>query len=379
MTVRILDDVSVSPLTQAACAFPVACRLQDGGLLCAYRRGTAKHSRDAVFLVQRSMDDGRTWGDPVCVFDGMRGEAPESVHAGAVGEAPGGPVLALFTAVEATRPEAYIFSEAGRELAHKFYVARSEDGGRTWLPPESHHIPGAPPLAYINSRPLPLDNGDLLVPLEITTAENLQASGVARYESSTGVFRPLVICAKDAGLSYGDPKLARLSDGRILMLLWTFVNASEQTISAHACISADEGRTWSAPRPTGVVSQIMTPHSLGDRRLIAAGNIRIPPEGIRLSCSENSGDTWETEYPVQMWDAREEKMLGVTLGSPGLPSADGKKIWSELPGFSFGTPDLIAGSGETLLLTYYTVIKGRVGVRACRFEVDFPTDEEPKL
>ena len=75
MQVTILDDVAVSPAEQLgqrwAFAFPTACRLRDGTILSACRRGREKHSRDGVFIVQRSDDGGRSWDAPVTIHDGM--------------------------------------------------------------------------------------------------------------------------------------------------------------------------------------------------------------------------------------------------------------------------------------------------------------------
>jgi len=375
---QILSDVTVSPPVDLACAFPVACRLHNGQVLCAYRQGTEKHSRDAVFLLQQSIDGGRTWQAPVCIYDGMRGDNPESVHAGAICQTNDGIVLAFFTAVAARQTEDYIFSEAGRQLEHRFYVARSEDGGLTWQAPVRHHIAGAPALTYLNSRPLALPDGGVLVPLEITTEVQFQASGVARYESDGG-FGPLALCANDPRLSHGDPKLTRLPEGRILMLLWTFVNATEQTIAAHACLSEDEGATWSAPCATAITSQILVPLSLEQNRLIAAGNGRVAPEGIRLWHSRDGGATWAADQPLQMWDAHQEKMLGLALDSPTpqVQAGYGARIWAELPRFTFGTPDLVALGEGVILLTYYVVIAGRVQVRACRFRLEFSTTHKP--
>src|SRR5438132_5875955 len=139
MKIKILNDVAVSPNLGAgerrSCSSPMTCRLQNGDILCVYRRGREKHSRDGVFIVQRSMDAGRTWSEPITIHDGMRHPVAESVHAGAVCQAQDGTVLAMFTAVEARDPEAYIFSETGRQLEQRFYVARSSDDGRTWTPP----------------------------------------------------------------------------------------------------------------------------------------------------------------------------------------------------------------------------------------------------
>jgi hypothetical protein len=339
-----------------------------------HRRGKEKHSRDGIFMVQRSTDGGRTWSEPITVYDGMRLAVPESVHAGAVCEAQDGTVLAFFTAVDAQNPDAYIFSEIGRQLEQKFYVARSTDHGRTWTPPQPHVLQNTPPLRYINNRPLVLPDGGLIVSIEVTTAAKQQAIMISRYSSSKGTFEPFVSCADDptGRLSFGDPTLARLPDERVLLWLWAFVNATEETVQAHACVSNDGGYTWSKPSPTELCCQRSALLSLGDGRVIVASNVRLPPEGIRLWCSPDAGGTWDVRAPVQMWDVRRNKMIGEIMSAAepsGKYQADGS-LWESLPGFTFGSPDLVPADDRAILLTYYVMADGFSEVRACRFVVD---------
>ena len=378
MKVKILNDVAISPYLsegeRRSCASPMTCRLENGDILCVYRRGSKKHSRDAVFIVQRSTDGGGTWSDSITIHDGMNQSVPESVHAGAVCQTQDGTVLAMFTAVEARDPEAYIFSEAGRRLEQKFYLARSSDHGRTWTPPSLHILPNTPSLRYINSCPLALPSGKLIVPLEVTTGTNQQAVMTSHFVQSQGTFEPFVVCAEDSTgeLSFGDPTMTRLPDGRVLMWLWAFVNATEVTVQAHACVSDDDGRTWSKPCPTEICCQRSTLLSLGDGRVIVAGNVRVPPEGIRLWGSCDSGKTWEAPHsPVQMWDARKHKMIGELLAekSAGAQDESDGKLWASLPEFTFGAPSLVLADKHAALLTYFVVLDRFEQVRACRFEL----------
>ncbi|WP_374622124.1 sialidase family protein [Devosia sp.] len=376
MQVTVLDDVAVSPAQQPgqrwAFAFPTACQLRDGAILSACRRGTEKHSRDGVFVVQRSEDGGRSWDAPVTIHDGMRGQAPESVHAGTIVEAGDGSVLAMFTAVETGHAaEAYIFSETGRHLEQRFQVARSTDGGRSWTPAAVATLPGTPPLRYINGRPLPLDDGTLLVPVEVTTEARLQAVMVGRFDPASDRFTAFRTVAGDAAgrLSFGDPKLLRRPDGSILMWLWAFVNATEETVAAHVCVSHDNGGSWSAPAPAPITCQAAALLGFADGRAIVAGNVRTPPEGIRLWASDEGGANWNDSAALQMWDARSHRMLGVPMAARAEAARDPSdgSLWASLPGFTFGSPDLVAAEGSVSVLTYYVVQDGFSEVRACRF------------
>lgn len=376
MKITILDDVLASPTlsgdARRSFACPTACKLQNGDVLCLTRRGREKHSRDGVLMVQRSSDGGRTWSAPATIHDGMGLAVPESVHAGGICEGRDGTVFAMFTAVDAKDPEAYIFSETGRQLEQRFYVSRSADQGRTWSAPQQKAVPNTPPLRYLNCRPLLLPSGDFLVPVEVTTAAKQEEVLMARYSVQKQVFEPAIPCAYDptGKLSFGDPKLLRMPDGRLLLWLWAFVTATEETVQTHVCWSSDEGRTWSRPAPTELCAQNSALLPQADGRVIAAGNVRVPPEGIRLWLSPDGGKSWEADTVGRLWDAPKQKVLGDVLRASqlaGKDTADGK-LWDSLPGFTFGCPDLVDAAGANLLI-YYVMVDGYALVRACRFTV----------
>ena len=360
-----------------ACAFPVSCRLAGGRIVCAYRRGREKHSRDGVLMVQGSADDGRTWSEPATIFDGLGGIQPESVHAGAIGQAADGTVVALFTAVPVAEAESYIFSAAGRRLAHRFYVCHSPDEGLSWGAPQSPDLPATPPLTYINSRPLALPDGSLLVAVEVTTEAQLQAVMIGRYLPAQGAFAPFQYVANDAGgrLNFGDPKLLRLPDGRILLWLWTFAQATEETLSAHLCESADGGRTWSAPQPASLVCQNSAILLGSGGRLLVAGNMRVAPAGIRLWNLAPAGGTWTAGPALRMWDEEAQRVLGEPLSAdPTAADPSRGRLWNSLPRFTFGAPDLVPAGDPAVLLTFYAESSGHAQVRGCRFR---PQPVEP--
>jgi hypothetical protein len=368
MTIR--HDLAVSPNLASGdiadvSAFPSACEV-DGAIMCVYRRGTAKHSRDGVLLAQSSRDGGASWSAPVVVFDGMRGDAPESVHTGVVCNV-NGTVVTFFKTVEAKDADVYIFSEEGRRLRQRAYMCRSADAGRTWSRPIEIQLEGGPRDTFLGSRPLVLPSGRIFIPVEATGEHGQQLMMGCFSDDGGQTLSPLFPIAHDPSgkLGFGDGKVARLPDGRIVMLLWTYLNQTEETISAHRCESSDDGCTWSAPQPTNVVCQIMTPLGLNDGSLIAAGNVRTPPEGIRLFCSADAGASW-IGTPIQLWDARQRKVTGEPLAI-GAASPAGQKIWSELPAFTFGCPELAALADGDVLLAYYAELGGVTHVRACRF------------
>jgi hypothetical protein len=378
MKVNILSDTAVSPnfdanMLDQVCVYPLTCKLDNGEVLCLYRQGKEKHSFDGVLVVQKSKDGGTTWSDQQIVYNGMSGDSPESAQTGGLCQLADGSVVVFFTVVEEITADFYIFSEEGRRLRQRLCLSRSCDLGMTWSFPETLNLIGASYNIYVGSRPFLLPNGDLFVPLEATGSHGQQFTLGTISDDGGKTFSPVIITAEDktGKLSYGDPKFTILPDGRILMLLWTFITAIEETIEVRCCISSDNGHTWTTPVSIGVLSQIMTPLLLDSHTVLAVGNVRTSPAGIRLWVSHNNGISWDIENSIQMWDVQEAKMKGSLLKGELNKFAENSSemLWKALPGYTFGTPDLVLMKDNTILLTYYAVTNGITHIRACRFSM----------
>ena len=93
------------------------------------------------------------------------------------------------------------------------------------------------------------------------------------------------------------------------------------------------------------------------------------PEGIRLFLSEDGGRTWDKKYSLQMWDVRNNRMLGKPIAN-NVTDFRNRGVWEALEQFTFGTPDLVELDDGSILLTYYATVDNVIHVRACRFRLD---------
>ena len=374
MRVEILSDNPISPNLIAAdssikCAFPLSTVLNDGSVCCIYRQGTEKHSHDGVVLIQSSQDLADSWTPAVPVFDGRQLEPRLTAVSGALCQSRAGTLLAVFGAVEGLPPGVYMFSPEGKKFPRRLCLSRSPDNGRSWQPPELVTLPGISWPA-ITSKPFVLPDGEICLPIEYKTSDGVIATAMAfsandghRFES------PVTVAADaDARLNLCDARFELLPDGRLIAMLWTFLQDNEQTIEVHQSFSSDRGRTWTPPQSIGFVGQITAPLSLPGGQLIAASNYRHPPEGIRLWVSLDQGSRWNLDQPIQMWDPGSGRMAGkIVEPDQSMTGKDG--IWDTLPSFSFGTPDLLHLPDASLLLTYYATLNDVIHVRACRFRI----------
>ena len=128
--------------------------------------------------------------------------------------------------------------------------------------------------------------------------------------------------------AYHEPHAVQLPDGRILVHIR---NHNEQD-GGHIlqCESTDGGRTFSVPHDTGLVGLPAHLLLLRDGRLLSTYGYRHPPFGNRAAVSADGGRTWSAPMVL------DEKPVDRDLGYPStVELADGSlvSVWYEqLPG-----------------------------------------------
>lgn len=172
--------------------------------------------------------------------------------------------------------------------------------------------------AGITSGPFVAANGAFCLPIEhkLPTGNNATALVISYDDGRT--FGPPITVDSTGQRNLCDTRFDVLPNGRIIALLWTFLQESEVTIAAHCAFSDDHGLTWSTPVDTGCAGQITAPLALPDGRVLAVSNYRHEPMGSLLWHSADGGETWLVDQPIQMWDAAARTMAGcpVTIHPP---------------------------------------------------------------
>jgi hypothetical protein len=181
-------------------------------------------------------------------------------------------------------------------------VHRSEDGGRTF--PASSTLRTEPYSGGYGMRGgVVLPDGEVLLPL----------SDIPHYE------RIFLVRSRDGGRSWGAPSLVAavpgcefeepapllLANGDILLVLRE--NASRTLYTTR---SADGGRTWSQPKPTGIGSYPAHCVTLPDGRIAAVTGRRHPPFGIEAYLSKDGGRSFDADRPVTIRTGLPNKDLG---------------------------------------------------------------------
>ncbi len=208
-----------------------------------------------------------------------------------------------------------------------YALLKSRDNGRTWsdpIPVNTDPVSSAAlgPYACGGSGAghiIELSDGGLLMPL----AGTLSTTGEARVESETS--RCFLLRSDDGGdnweywstvaydpasiISFIEPGMARLKDGRLVCLMRTSHRPRRQD-NMWFTHSDDDGITWSPPARTSLWGYPADVLQLMDGRVLAVYGYRKAPWGVR-GCVSDDGLSWDIENEFVIREG------GVPKPSPG--------------------------------------------------------------
>ena len=129
------------------------------------------------------------------------------------------------------------------------------------------------------------------------------------------------------GIIYWEQSLVELCDKRLLAVCWAFHESTGDSLPTPYALSAD-GRTFSAPRATGLHGQTAKLIRLQDGRILCVYRRHDRP-GLWASLAKIEGDSWVNLEELCLW-------RGATSGMTGTHSPG-----EELSALRFGYPSLI--------------------------------------
>jgi BNR repeat-like domain len=264
-------------------------RLANGDLLACYHESAGPDNlNDGAAVIARSRDGGRTWDHPITLY------AEPGWHCGPVSGVkvlPDGTVLAVVGKMQRSVSNATTY---GLEMSRTAtFVTRSTDHGRTWGELES--IDGFWPFfteMYGPADPLVLGDGRLLFCIQGTREVNGHGWEAAVTTTADGgrTFTTPVLIATSPTIDFNDTALARLDDGRILAVIRT----EQPPYHAYQSSSADDGATWSEPRPAGFLGGTPCLYRLRSGALVCFYRDREPDRpGVSCVVTTDGGATWQ--------------------------------------------------------------------------------------
>lgn len=340
-----------------------------GGLLSAMRVGAAKLSAEGRLRLFAARD-GERWeqlASPLSALDGD-GLNHAGSHLGSDGDTT--ILAAARMAVAHYGSPAWGKFESGIVDADTVIVRAS---GASWETPRLYDfrrhqdewaIPCGPPL--------PLGGSKWILPME-SHARSDREGWLRQYHAfavfsdddgrSWGEPAPL-LNSSDGDLAYYDQRLTQVGDGRLYTVAWVHNTIEDRTMRARAAYSEDGGHSWSDDFELGLFGGPVNPLSLGDHRMLAVYNRRVPPTAIVIAESDDAGRTWALNRQLVLWDERQRKATGEPLGTVADEDA-ASSLWQTMWAWTFGTPTPVRDPAGAITVAFHAA--GTDGVGAARW------------
>lgn len=198
-------------------AFPDVTRLANGDLICVFYAGYGHISlpneqlpRGARIMAMRSTDNGKTWGKPVVAVDTPIDDRDPHIRQLADGTV----MISFFTRLaprEKTGVERF-------EQTRNVYVIRSHDNGQTW-----DNLPTLVARHFACSAPVrQFHDGTLLLGVytqDKSKTTRFYLSGIARSSDGGKTWLAPIMIPNSSGHSHDETDVTRLSSGRILAFM----------------------------------------------------------------------------------------------------------------------------------------------------------------
>ena len=353
--------------------YPDILPLPNGEWLCVVRVAGALYSPDGMLEIFRSPDQGKTWQRQGPVRDRRRDSKPYNYAEGYLSLMRDGSIVLRLMRVDVTDPEKLSYNEkTSGMLPFELSFMRSTDNGRTWSEPvigDMHsHFPGQEPAGY--GRVIELDDGtwfhcfetwkkyDDAGPFDLNPYGMFSKDGGRTWGGKV-----LIANGKSQNRSYSHGQPLKLGDGRIFIAYWAAESQLQKYFDLHTVVSTDStARRWSEPRPTGIHGQSNCPVALGGGRMLLIFSHRDNTDqpGIKVASSTDSGQTWNVENPLVLWDAYGKESLGVARSATYPSSHDS---------IAYGAPKIVKLDDHHAIASFWCTQGADTHCRWCKVRV----------
>lgn len=312
---------------------PTVVVLESGEMLAAFDVAPHAESLDYATFISRSSDEGRTWSPAKRLFqDPVQGRVTSFVRIARVG-----PHELVATGARTYRQPGDTSLVNRNTLGFvpvDLIMLRSNDDGQTWTGPVVIDPPLEGPSFEICHTVIVLRDGRWLWPTATWKDwDGVAMNGmkaIALVSTDRGQTWPEYLNVLDQynrGVFSWEQSIVQLPDDRLLQVAWAYIEATGHHEPTPYTISAD-GRTFSAPRPTGLKGQTTKLHVLPDGTVLALYR-RDDEPGLWANRCRIDGDDWVNLEEQLVWDGAPSGMAGEGRGA------------DELVDLQFGFPQMV--------------------------------------
>ena len=323
---------------------PSIARLESGELLAAFDLGQGAESLDYRTYISRSRDDGRTWDEPRPLF--LDATQRRSTHSIRITRTKGGSLVGFGGRFYRDDPTVGLVNHTNLGyVPMDLLLLRSHDDGQSWAE-QVIQPPLIGPSFETCHAIVELTDGRWLAPTSTWRGWNgdepngMQA--IALVSKDRGATWPdylKIMNDYSRGVIYWEQSVVELPDQRLLAVSWAFQEQTGDTLPTPFAISND-GKSFSAPRLTGLHGQTAKLISLGDGRVLSVYRRHDRP-GLWANVARIEGDDWINLAEMSLWQGATSGMTGTN--SPGV----------ELSALKFGFPSLVQLPGGDIFIIFW--------------------------
>jgi hypothetical protein len=334
--------------------FPSVVSLENGELLCTLVLGEAFEAPNCHTHVARSRDGGVTWQLEGPIYAGTRERLTSD--AARLTALPGGKVVAFMVRADRSDhpDEGLTNSETLGFVRAETLLLWSSDFGRTWSQPQVLIPPLIGPSFELCCPIVPLTDGRWLLPTSTWRGWDGDCPNgmkmVAFISHDQGQSWPAyldVMVDPEQRIIYWESKIVELPDedprrgALLLAVAWAYDQAAGKDLPNQYALSRDAGRSWTAPRSTGLLGQTLTPHVLDDGRVLCVYR-RTDRPGLWANLSRLAGDEWVNEGSQPLWGA----------GAQGLTGTSASMV-ENFQVLRFGAPSITRLQDSTIFVAFW--------------------------
>lgn len=340
--------------------FPSVERLSDGSFYVCARKIRSLTDPKGVFEAVRYDLRTDTLQPMPTPGDWERAHCPErGFYTCHVTELAPGRLIALYTVVYCDESKPMFSPEDDGMQETVCRIARSEDGGRTWSPPEP--LAYATPDILVPSKIQKLRDGTLGFPAEMQHhygrpyVEPVQGRFVYSLDGGRTFDRAALLPQPEHFLA-GDARCTFDGDGNLIVFYWGFDLATMRDLAVYRSRTDDCGRHFAPVRPTALKKQIASPLWIdGDTFLCMYQERFSQRPGIKAMLSADGGWTY---------DPGSEREIITFEGTP-----DTDNPFSGFSQYRFGYSTLTRVAANAALAAFWHREGERFAISACMITV----------
>jgi hypothetical protein len=344
--------------------FPSVVSLDNGEMLATVVLGEAFEAPNLRTHVCRSTDGGETWALEGALAAGVKGRLTS--NCARLTALPNGELVVFMIRHDRTdHPhEGLTNPKTLGFVPTELLLIRSLDYGRSWSTPKTLTPPLVGPSFEMCSPITPLQDGRWLLPTLTWPGWQGQCSNgvkmIALVSPDRGRTWPeyLNVMREPKGrVFFWESKIVEFQDRTLLALAWAYDDKAAKDRPNQYVISRQGGKSWSAPRSTGLQGQTLTPFLLADGRILCVYR-RMDKPGLWANISHLKGDRWVNDDELPLW--------GTQVG--GLTSRS-KNMAQNFQVLKFGAPSITRAPDGTILVAFWGYEEGVSVIRWFKLKI----------